>query len=134
MEENPAELRRRTMQAVKSRDTKPELLVRKIVHAAGYRYRLCDDKLPGKPDLLFVGRRKAIFVHGCFWHGHDCVRGARIPKSNQDYWMNKVRRNRERDRAAQGKLSEMGWRILIVWECELRDQEALALKIRAFLD
>ena len=86
-----------TMRAVKGKDTKPELLVRRLVHGMGYRYRLHRKDLPGKPDLTFAGRRRVIFVHGCFWHGHDCARGARVQKNNRDYWLGKIGRNRGRD-------------------------------------
>jgi DNA mismatch endonuclease (patch repair protein) len=89
-----------TMRAVRSEDTRPEMLIRRILHGLGYRYRLHDKTLPGKPDLVFTGRRKVVFVHGCFWHGHDCARGARVPKSNADYWTGKIGRNRERHDAA----------------------------------
>lgn len=133
MTEDSAALRRRTMQAVKSKDTKPELLVRRLVHAKGYRYRLHSNNLPGKPDLVLSGRKKVIFVHGCFWHGHDCARGARIPKTSQDYWIGKVKRNRDRDCAVQKKLLEIGWASLVIWECETHDVEALARRIIAFL-
>ena len=85
------------MRAVKSHDTKPELLVRRAIHCMGYRYRLHRKDLPGKPDVVFPSRKKIIFVHGCFWHGHDCARGARMPKSNRSYWVSKISRNRERD-------------------------------------
>lgn len=90
-------LRSRTMRAVRSANTKPEMIVRRMLHNAGFRYRLHRADLAGKPDLVFVSRRKVIFVHGCFWHGHGCKRGARVPKTNQNYWINKIERNRERD-------------------------------------
>src|SRR5215469_3313198 len=97
MKETP-KLRSRIMRAVKSTNTAPELLVRSMVHRMGYRFRLHRKNLPGKPDLVFPGMRKAIFVHGCFWHGHDCDRGARVPKNNRAYWLGKVTTNRKRDR------------------------------------
>src|SRR4249920_1604267 len=103
------EVRRRTMQAVKSKDTAPELLVRSLAHRMGYRFRLHRKDLPGKPDLVFPGRRKAIFVHGCFWHGHDCARGARVPKNNRDYWVTKVGRNVARDERSREALTALGW-------------------------
>lgn len=128
------EVRRRTMQAVKSKDTVPELLVRSLAHRMGYRFRLHRKDLPGKPDLVFPGRRKAIFVHGCFWHGHDCARGARVPKSNRDYWTKKIARNRERDRATCAALTHSGWTYLILWECDLGNQKGLKAQVRKFLN
>ncbi len=115
------------MQAVKSKNTGPELLVRRLLHANGYRYRLHSNKLPGCPDLVFPGRKKVVFVHGCWWHGHDCTRGSRIPKTNIDYWTKKVFRNRTRDLASRKQLQSEGWTVLVLWECQLRD-EALILK------
>jgi DNA mismatch endonuclease (patch repair protein) len=126
-------LRRRTMQAVKSKDTGPELLVRRLLHARGYRYRLHKRDLPGRPDIVFPGRRKVIFIHGCFWHGHHCRRGARVPKSNTDYWTAKIARNRARDQAARKRLKAKGWIALVLWECELRDKEMLARRAEKFL-
>ena len=128
------EVRRRTMQAVKSKNTAPELLVRSLAHRMGYRFRLHGKNLPGKPDLVFPGRRKAIFVHGCFWHGHDCARGARVPKSNRDYWTKKIARNKERDLAACAALAHSGWTYLILWECGLRNEKGLKARVRKFLN
>jgi DNA mismatch endonuclease (patch repair protein) len=128
------EVRRRTMQAVKSKDTAPELLIRSLAHQMGYRFRLHRKDLPGKPDLAFPGRRKVIFVHGCFWHGHDCARGARVPKSNRDYWTAKIARNRERDRNACASLASSGWTSLIVWECDLGNEKELKARVRKFLN
>jgi DNA mismatch endonuclease (patch repair protein) len=128
------EVRRRTMQAVKSKDTAPELLVRSLAHRMGYRFRLHRKDLPGKPDLVFPGRRKAIFVHGCFWHGHDCARGARVPKNNRDYWTKKIARNRERDRGACTALTLSGWKYLILWECNLGNEQGLKAQVRKFLN
>ena len=116
------------MRAVKSRGTGPELAVRRLIWGLGARYRLNRADLPGKPDIVLAGRRLAIFVHGCFWHGHDCARGARVPKTNRDYWLAKVARNRARDAAARNALEVGGWRVEIVWECEIKD--AVALKDR----
>jgi DNA mismatch endonuclease (patch repair protein) len=128
------EVRRRTMQAVKSKDTVPELLVRSLAHRMGYRFRLHRKDLPGKPDLVFPERRKAIFVHGCFWHGHDCARGARVPKSNRDYWTKKIARNKERDLAACAALTHSGWTYLILWECDLGNGKELKARVRKFLN
>lgn len=128
------ELRSRTMRAVRSKNTKPELIVRRLVHAMGFRFRLHRKDLPGSPDLVFPGRRKVIFVHGCFWHGHDCARGARQPKTNAEYWIAKITRNRKRDNETYRLLSEAGWTPCIIWECELRDVQHLRQKLSMFLD
>ena len=121
------------MRAVKGRNTSPELLVRRLVHSLGYRFRLHRRDLPGKPDLVFPARHKAIFVHGCFWHGHGCPRGARVPKENRDYWVAKIERNRRRDEANLRALEEQGWRVLTLWECELKNEEALRERLGDFL-
>ena len=121
------------MQAVKSKDTGPELAVRRMLHARGFRYRLHRRDLPGCPDLVFPGRRKVVFIHGCFWHGHDCARGARTPKSNTSYWAQKVGRNRVRDADAAEQLLVEGWDVLIVWECEVRRPD-LFNRFAAFLE
>ncbi|NBU26989.1 MAG: DNA mismatch endonuclease Vsr [Caulobacteraceae bacterium] len=125
-----AEKRSAVMQRVKSQDTGPERKVRKILTGLGLRYRLHRADLPGKPDIVLAGRRLAIFVHGCFWHGHDCARGARIPKQNQDYWLAKIGRNRERDRASLEALTAAGWRVEMVWDCELRDLPGLTRRLQ----
>lgn len=125
--------RSRLMSLVKAKNTRPEMLIRRLVHGAGYRYRLHGAKLPGKPDLVFASRRKVIFVHGCFWHRHDHCALARMPKSNQDFWMAKLEGNKERDAANQRKLREMGWEVMVVWECELRDMNAVLERITCFL-
>jgi len=122
-----------TMRAVKSRDTSPELAVRALLRAFAPGYRLHRKDIPGNPDIAYVGRRQAIFVHGCFWHGHDCARGARIPKANADYWRVKIARNRARDEAHREKLAALGWRALTVWECELKDKAAVEKKLRKFV-
>lgn len=111
MIEDAVALRRRTMQSVRSKDTGPERIVRNLVYQLGYRYRLNRKDLPGKPDLAFIGRQKAIFVHGCFWHGHDCKRGAREPKENHAYWVDKISRNRERDQSHLTTLVARGSRL-----------------------
>ena len=126
--------RSRIMRAVRSRDTAPEMTVRRLVHSMGYRYRLHRKDLPGKPDLVFQSRRKVIFVHGCFWHGHECKRGARVPKTNREYWETKIARNRERDKQHNAELRCKGWRILVVWECQIQEQTALIERVRHFLE
>ena len=108
------------MRAVKGRDTTPELAVRRILREAGVGYRLGGCGLPGRPDLVMKGRRVAIFVHGCFWHGHDCPRGSRKPKTNAGYWSAKIARNRARDAVATAALRSAGWRVVTVWECEMK--------------
>jgi DNA mismatch endonuclease (patch repair protein) len=128
------EERSRVMQTVKSKDTKPEMIVRRLAHALGYRFRLHRKDLPGSPDLVFVGRKKAIFVHGCFWHGHDCKRGSRQPKTNANYWRAKIGRNVSRDAANLRALDDQGWRALVIWECEMKDRTALAERLKGFLD
>lgn len=120
------------MRAVKSRDTKPEMVVRRLVHGLGYRYRLHRQDLPGKPDLIFPARRKVVFMHGCFWHGHDCARGARVPMNNRDYWNAKIARNKARDANNCDRLRDMGWSVLTIWECETKDTH-LEPRLRAFL-
>jgi DNA mismatch endonuclease (patch repair protein) len=124
------------MARVKARDTKPEMVVRRLLHAMGYRYRLHAKDLPGSPDIVFRGRRKAILVHGCFWHRHPdpACRLARLPKSRLDFWLPKLERNRERDLENLARLEALGWRALLVWECELRDRERMEHRLRAFLE
>lgn len=125
--------RSRIMRAVGSKNTGPELKVRRLVHALGYRFRLHRKDLPGSPDLVFPGRKAVIFVHGCFWHGHNCPRGAREPKTNVSYWRAKIQRNVSRDLQTLEKLSDQGWRSLTIWECELRNSAAVAITLKAFL-
>lgn len=114
------EQRSAVMRRVKGRDTGPELAVRRILRAAGIGYRLGGGGLPGKPDMVMKGRRTAVFVHGCFWHGHDCPRGARKPKANAAYWSAKIARNRDRDATARSALNATGWRVVTVWECGMK--------------
>lgn len=126
--------RSQIMRAVKSHDTAPEMTVRRLVHAMGYRYRLHRKDLPGKPDITFQSRHKVIFVHGCFWHGHECKRGARIPKTNREYWETKIARNRKRDHRHDEELTRAGWRVLVVWECQIKEPQAVAGQIKSFLN
>jgi DNA mismatch endonuclease (patch repair protein) len=121
------------MRRVKGRDTTPELIVRRALTRLGARYRLHRKDLPGSPDVVMPGRRLALFVHGCFWHGHDCARGARTPKQNRDYWTAKVGRNRARDVKNRAALEEAGWRVETLWECELKDPEALEERLAELL-
>jgi DNA mismatch endonuclease (patch repair protein) len=114
------------MRRVKGRNTAPEMKVRRALTRLGARYRLHRKDLPGSPDIVMPGRRLAIFVHGCFWHGHDCARGARVPKQNRDYWVAKVDRNRARDEASREALAGLGWRVETIWECDLKDEAALS--------
>jgi DNA mismatch endonuclease (patch repair protein) len=127
------EQRAATMRAVKSKDTGPEWTVRRLLHRLGYRYRLHVKDLPGKPDLVFPRRRLALFVHGCFWHGHGCRIG-QLPKSRLDYWRPKIDANAKRDRRKKAALVAAGWRVAVVWQCELADTEALTARLRALLD
>ena len=119
------------MRRIRAKDTKPEMAVRRMVHGMGFRYALHRADLPGNPDLVFPCRAKVLFVHGCFWHGHNCPRGARMPKANADYWRAKIARNRDRDAAATAALTAMGWRALTIYECELKDPSALRARLGA---
>ena len=121
------------MRAVKDRDTEPELIVRHLLYALGFRYRLHRADLPGKPDIVFPGRKKIIFVHGCFWHGHSCARGDRQPKTNKAYWRDKCARNKVRDQIHIDALTARGWQSLVVWECELKQLEKLRRLLLTFL-
>lgn len=121
------------MGRVRAKDTKPEMLVRRLIHGMGYRYRLHDNDLPGCPDIVFRSRKSAIFVHGCFWHRHQGCKLSRLPKSRLDFWIPKLEGNRRRDLRNQAALEAMGWRLLVIWECETRDRDALRRRIGAFL-
>lgn len=121
------------MRRVRDRNTKPELAVRRLTHAMGYRYRLHQRDLPGKPDMVFPGRKKAIFVHGCFWHGHSCKHAVRHPATNIGYWEKKIARNVERFSTQVETLEGAGWSVLTVWECEMADVLELKRRLRRFL-
>lgn len=127
------EERSERMRRIRSKDTKPEFKVRRLVHSLGYRYRLHSKCLPGHPDLVFASRKKAIFIHGCFWHQHDGCSICHIPKTRHDYWVPKLQRNKERDKINQAKLKELGWRSLVIWECEVKDIEGLKRRLLKFL-
>ncbi len=125
---------RKVMQANKGKDTKPEMVVRRLVHGMGYRYRLHRKDLPGKPDLAFGHRHKAIFVHGCFWHAHGCKGHAHTPKTRSGFWSEKFRGNVERHERDKARLTVLGWRVLVVWECEVKVDDRLRATIRDFLE
>lgn len=120
------------MSRVRSKDTRPEMAVRRILHQAGYRYRLHSESLPGCPDVVFPSRKKAVFIHGCFWHGHVCPSAA-LPKSNRGYWEAKQTKNATRDKRAVLSLRKSGWRVLVVWECQIKDPEKLHGRLLRFL-
>ena len=132
---NPIQ-RSERMSRVRHKNTRPELVVRRLVHRMGYRYRLHRAGLPGKPDLVFASRRKVIFVHGCFWHRHrdPGCKLARLPKSRLDFWLPKLEANRARDERIHKELIHLGWKPLAIWECELKGGEQLENKLRSFLD
>lgn len=133
MDKLTAERRSENMRRIKSKGMKPELMVRKLVHRMGYRFRLHAKDLPGKPDIVFRPRRKIILVHGCFWHGHErCIDG-RTPKSNLGYWGPKLTRNKQRDADVLATLRASGWKVLTIWECEINDETKLKRKVRGFL-
>ncbi|MBZ5501259.1 MAG: DNA mismatch endonuclease Vsr [Acidobacteriia bacterium] len=127
------ELRSANMRAVRSRNTRPEIRVRQIAHSLGYRFRLHRRDLPGKPDIVFPGRQKAVFVHGCFWHQHHGCRRASIPQSNVRFWHTKLARNAARDAKQLAAIRKCGWRALVVWECEVKDVKRLTARLRRFL-
>ena len=125
--------RSRIMSKIKSKDTKPEILVRRLLHGLGYRYRLHRTDLPGRPDLVFPSRRKIVFVNGCFWHNHRrCVK-SHIPADNREYWLSKLIRTRERDERNLSLLKQEGWDVTIVWECQMKDMEGVAEQLIDFL-
>lgn len=128
------EQRSQIMRLIRSKNTKPEIAVRKLVHRLGYRFRLHTPGMPGRPDLTFPRLRSVIFIHGCFWHSHQAAHcKVRPPKSNAIYWQPKLARNQARDRSAQDALHRLGWRVLVVWECEIKDMETLAVTLKQFL-
>jgi DNA mismatch endonuclease, patch repair protein len=124
--------RSQNMAQIRGKDTAPELLVRSILHKLGYRYALHRRDLPGSPDLVFAPRRKVIFIHGCFWHGHMCRRG-KLPSSNKVFWTEKVTKNKARDRRVKRQLQTMGWKVLTIWQCELKNDKRIKEKLVSFL-
>ena len=124
------EQRHKCMAAIKGKDTKPEMLVRRYLHACGFRYSLHCKKLPGSPDLVFRSLRTVIFIHGCFWHGHEKCKYYRLPKSNTEFWRDKVEQNRQRDSAVIQELESKGWRVFIIWECELKNKSTREATLR----
>lgn len=122
------------MARIRSKDTGPELIVRRLLHRLGFRFRLHAKELPGKPDIVFRRRRKAVRVHGCYWHGHGCSRGGTGAKSNVEYWAPKIAKNRARDAANAAALEADGWSVLTIWECETRDRRALEARLMEFLE
>lgn len=127
------EQRHLVMSRIRSKDTKPEMIVRRLLYAQGYRYRLHAKDLPGKPDIVFRGRRKVIFVNGCFWHSHSCSNGRHTPQSNVEFWKTKRQRTVERDAQVQSLMATMGWEVLVIWECGLQDKEILLESLCRFL-
>ncbi len=121
------------MSLIRSKDTKPEMIVRSLVHQMGYRYSLHKKDLPGQPDIVLTHHHKIIFVHGCFWHRHKCKRGQVRPKTNSKYWHQKIAGNVQRDRVNILALKKLGWKILVIWECQTRDTEKLVTKLKGFL-
>lgn len=133
MDKFSARKRSEIMSRIRGKNTKPEITVRKLIYSLGYRYRLHVNKLPGCPDLVFHGRKKAIFVHGCFWHCHGCKKG-QPPKSKLDYWLPKLEENKLRDARNIRELEMLGWQIMIIWQCEIKDIENLKQRIVSFLN
>jgi len=125
--------RSENMRRIKSKDTSPEWAVRRMIHGLGFRYRLHRRDLPGSPDLVFTTKRKAVFVHGCFWHAHGCKRGGKTPVGNANYWAEKLRRNRARDRKTLSALRRTGWHCMVIWECHLKKSENLKRRLVKFL-
>lgn len=121
------------MSRIKGKDTKPELIVRSLLHSMGYRYRLHQKNLPGKPDLVFKKFRTVIFVHGCFWHRHKGCKFAYDPKSRQEFWQRKFTGNEVRDKKNRSALEKLGWKVWVIWECEVNNIEKLKRKVSAFL-
>lgn len=127
------EKRREMMSGIRGKDTSPERMVRSLVHRMGYRFRLHGKHLPGRPDLVLARHSTVIFVHGCFWHRHEGCRFAYVPKSRVEFWKAKFRANRERDQRVQRELRQLGWRVILVWECELRQPQGVRTRLKRLL-
>lgn len=127
------ERRSANMRRIRSKDTAPELFLRRLLHRAGYRFRIHRKDLPGKPDLVFTQRKKVIFVHGCFWHQHPGCREGRVPSSRAEYWEPKLQRNKQRDSATVDALRAIGWKSLVIWECELKNAAAVVRRAKRYL-
>lgn len=127
------ERRSEIMRRIPRKNTKPEMIVRSTAHALGYRFRVAYKKLPGSPDVIFPGKRIVIFVHGCFWHGHEKCSLARVPKTNSEYWVQKVAKNSQRDARVIEELRALGWKSFLIWECETKDRSALEKKLKKIL-
>lgn len=122
------------MRQVKGKNTYPELIVQQILQEMGYdNYQLHPENIAGKPDMAWIDYKAVLFIHGCFWHGHDCSRGSRLPKTHRNYWETKIERNFKRDQSHQAILAEQGWRVLTIWECELQKKESIIEKLNQFL-
>ncbi len=126
-------LRSEIMRSVHSKGTKPELVIRKIVRSLGYKSKNNDKGMPGKPDIVIINKNKVIFINGCFWHGHKCTRGNRIPIHNREYWITKITRNKLRDRQNYMKTRRLGIKLLIIWECQIKNKKLILTKIKDFL-
>lgn len=127
------ELRSKRMAGIRNKDSAPEMRLRRLIHGMGFRYRLHVRALPGTPDVVFPARRAVIFMHGCFWHRHEGCALARLPKSRIEFWKKKLESNRLRDRNTLASLSRLGWRVLVVWECQMKDEKHVARVVRQFL-
>jgi DNA mismatch endonuclease, patch repair protein len=127
------EQRRRNMSSIRSRNTKPEILVRQLIHGLGYRFRLHGQKIPGRPDIILPKLRRVVFINGCFWHMHNCKYGRVVPKTNADFWKLKRLSNKERDRKNLRILKKQGWKVLVIWECKLKEKQKLERNLMAFL-
>jgi len=130
----PPEKRSQIMSRIRGYDTKPELTVRSIVHRMGFRFRLHGEDLPGNPDIILPKHKKLIFIHGCFWHGHKGCKRSKRPSSNVLFWQNKLDKNAERDKQKQKELTKLGWKYLVIWQCEITKPKLLRNKIKRFLD
>lgn len=134
-EDTPIEPARSALMArIGPKNSKPEMVVRKFLHAMGYRFRLHAKDLPGRPDIVFRSRRKVIFVHGCFWHRHDGCHKTTTPKTRREFWQSKFAANKARDAKVQKELRDLGWKYLVIWECEVKDTQNLARELREFLE